>query len=57
MFAISRVNVLDLLLYESRALRFIILSSAHETRCYVKIVAGAGQRRGGLKRKNRNGAK
>ena len=45
-FAISQVNVLDLLLRESRTLRFIILNSSHETHCYVKIVAGPGQRRG-----------
>ena len=39
-----------------QALRSIILNSFHETHCFMKILAGAGQRRG-LKRKHRNAAK
>ena len=53
-FVISRVNMLDLLLCESRSLRLIIQSSSHEIHCYVKIVAGAGQRRVVQTTKNRN---
>ena len=47
-FAISRVNVLDLLLLcESRALRFIILNSSHGTHCYVKLLRGRAKKEEG----------